>query len=151
MGPRLPTSSILANHTFKAYKPLAMRLPASLLLLLPLAVTAGERPDFQSEIRPILAENCFHCHGPDQKARKSKLRLDTLEGASKGGETGPAIVPGKPEESELVARMFSEDEDEQMPPRKAKRSLSLTPVSYTNLRAHETGRTGVCRLVLDKK
>ena len=126
MEPRPLTSSILADLTIKTYKPLAMRLPASLLLLLPLIVTAGEQPNFQSEIRPILAENCFHCHGPDQKARKSKLRLDTLEGATRGGETGAAIVPGKPEESELVARIFSEDEDEQMPPRKAKRSLSLT-------------------------
>ena len=120
------TSSILANYTIKTYKPLAMRLPASLLLLSPLIVTAGERPDFQSEIRPILAENCFHCHGPDQKARKSKLRLDTLEGATKGGESGAAIAPGKPEESELVARIFSEDGDEHMPPPKSKRSLSLT-------------------------
>ena len=109
-----------------------MRLPASLLLLWPLAATAGESPDFGSEIQPILAENCFPCHGPDDKARKSKLRLDTFEGATTSGELGEAIVPGKPEESELVVRILSEDGDERMPPPKSKRSL--TPAQLKRLK-----------------
>ena len=85
---------------------------------------ANEGPDFGRDIRPILAENCYHCHGPDEQAREAKLRLDTFEGATTGGASGPAIVPGKPEESELIARIFSSDGDEHMPPPSSKRVLS---------------------------
>ncbi len=85
---------------------------------------ASEGPDFGREIRPILAENCYHCHGPDEQAREAKLRLDTFEGATTGGETGPAIVPGKPGESELMARILSPDADDHMPPQDSKRLLT---------------------------
>ena len=85
---------------------------------------ANEGPDFGREIRPILAENCYHCHGPDEQAREAKLRLDTFEGATTGGETGPAIVPGKPGESELIARILSPDADDHMPPQDSKRVLT---------------------------
>lgn len=85
---------------------------------------ASEGPDFGREIRPILAENCYHCHGPDEQAREAKLRLDTFEGATTGGETGPAIVPGKPGESELIARILSPDADDHMPPQDSKRVLT---------------------------
>jgi len=85
---------------------------------------ASEGPDFGREIRPILAENCYHCHGPDEQAREAKLRLDTFEGATTGGETGPAIVPGKPGESELIARILSPDADDHMPPKDSKRVLT---------------------------
>src|SRR5690349_4697048 len=71
--------------------------------------------DFTRQIRPILAENCFACHGPDDKARKAKLRLDTKEGAL--GHSG-RIVPGKADESDLIARVTSKDADEVMPPPK---------------------------------
>ncbi|NNM29934.1 MAG: DUF1553 domain-containing protein [Akkermansiaceae bacterium] len=75
-------------------------------------------------MRPILSENCFHCHGPDEDARKAELRLDSFEGATEGGEFEIPVVPGKPDESELVARIFSDDPDEIMPPPESKRSLT---------------------------
>ena len=96
----------------------------SILLLWPFAVMASESPDFGRDIRPILAENCYHCHGPDEQAREAKLRLDTFEGATTGGASGPAIVPGKPGESELIARIFSSDGDDHMPPPSSKRVLT---------------------------
>ena len=85
---------------------------------------AEDPPDFNREIRPILAENCFHCHGPDKKSRKGGLRLDTLEGARGGGEFAEAVVPGKPERSELITRIYSDDPDELMPPPDSKRTLT---------------------------
>jgi|TARA_B110000037_G_scaffold157909_1_gene178181 hypothetical protein len=96
------------------------------LLLLPWTIqeAAGEAPDFNRDIRPILAENCFHCHGPDKKAREGSLRLDTFEGATEGGEFANPIIPGKPDESEVIARIRTTDPDERMPPPKSKRSLT---------------------------
>src|SRR5262249_45437927 len=76
--------------------------------------------DFVRQDAPILSENCFACHGPDEKARKAKLRLDTKAGAFarlRGG--GSAIVAGKPAESELFRRVNSADADERMPPAKS--------------------------------
>ena len=76
--------------------------------------------DYAREVRPILAESCFQCHGQDAATRKGKLRLDTREGQAKPG----VIVAGKPEESELIARILSPHEDEVMPPPEAKRVLT---------------------------
>ena len=69
--------------------------------------------DFTRDIQPILQANCYECHGP-QKSR-GHLRLDLASGAMKGGETGPAIVPGKSEESLLVRRILGLDGDDRMP------------------------------------
>src|SRR5690349_19075874 len=80
-----------------------------------LAADAG-KVDFNFQIRPLLSDRCFTCHGPDEKARKAKLRLDTREGLFKQLEDGTAVVkPGKPTESELVRRIRATDDD-QMPP-----------------------------------
>jgi hypothetical protein len=76
--------------------------------------------DFGRDVRPILSENCYHCHGQDAERREGKLRLDTREGQRKGG----VIVPGKPGESELVIRIFSRDDAERMPPPDSHRTLS---------------------------
>jgi hypothetical protein len=85
---------------------------------------AGQDP-FTSQVRPILARHCFKCHGPDDKARKAKLRLDVRNQAIKPAASGTvAIVPGKPDESELVERIFAVDESERMPPAAAKVPLS---------------------------
>ncbi len=82
--------------------------------------------DFTRQVRPILAENCFACHGPDDKARKAKLRLDTKEGAL--GHAG-AIVPGKPDESELIARVTSKEADQVMPPPKSGKKLTAEQIA----------------------
>ena len=81
--------------------------------------------DFNDQVRPILSRHCFKCHGPDDKGRKAKMRLDLEETAKTPAGSGERpIVPGKPDESELVRRIFAEDPDELMPPRAANSSLS---------------------------
>jgi hypothetical protein len=78
-----------------------------------------QRVDFNFQIRPLLSDRCFKCHGPDAKSRKADLRLDVLENAIavRDKKTGTrAIVPGKPEQSEVIRRITSTDPDEQMPP-----------------------------------
>src|SRR5438876_10589992 len=82
----------------------------------------GAPVDFSRDVRPILSRHCFKCHGPDDKARKAKLRLDVRESAVKK----EAIVPGKPGKSELVRRIFSAEESERMPPAATKNPLSET-------------------------
>jgi hypothetical protein len=77
------------------------------------------RVEFNRDVRPILSDHCFLCHGPDKNRRKADLRLDIRDVALKA----EAFVPGKPEESELVARIFSTDPDEQMPPPKSNKRL----------------------------
>ena len=81
--------------------------------------------EFQREVQPLLAEHCSKCHGVDPKTRKGKLRLDTREGALKGGSSGEAaIVPGRPDKSELFLRITSRDADTVMPPPGEKKPLS---------------------------
>jgi len=83
--------------------------------------------DFNFQVRPLLSDRCFKCHGPDEKARKAKMRLDTREGALKELEDGWAVIkPGDPSKSELVRRIFTADEDDLMPPPKSNLKLSPT-------------------------
>src|SRR3954463_2934626 len=101
------------------------RLLPSITLLAVLAgpmspVRAAETLRFNRDIRPILSENCFACHGHDKNQRKAKLRLDVREVALERG----AIVPGKPGESKLVEHIFATDPDEIMPPPKSHKTLS---------------------------
>ena len=87
--------------------------------------TPAGKLDFNRDIRPILSEACFHCHGPDKKTRESRLRLDLREEAVKESKLGELpIVPGHPEKSDLIARILSDDKDEQMPPPKAHKALT---------------------------
>src|SRR5436190_14468435 len=76
--------------------------------------------DFNRDVRPILAENCFKCHGPDEKERKAKLRLDDRDVALKRG----AFVPGTARDSELIARVTNSDLDKRMPPLKTGKKLT---------------------------
>ena len=87
------------------------------------------KADFNREIRPILTENCYKCHGPDDGARKAKLRFDLREAALKPAKSGKiAIVPGAPEKSEMIARVTTTDDDDRMPPLKTGKKLSSAQV-----------------------
>lgn len=91
------------------------------------SLAQGERKlEFNRDIRPILSDGCFHCHGPDEKERKGGLRLDLESHAFKPGKSGfSAIVKGEVEESEMIARIFlSEDDEEHMPPLDSGKSIT---------------------------
>src|SRR3954466_3253032 len=75
--------------------------------------------NFSREIRPILSENCFACHGPDEGQRKAKLRLDTKEGAFEVKDGKPIIKAGDASASELIQRIVTSDDDDVMPPPKS--------------------------------
>src|SRR6185436_2677350 len=85
----------------------------------------GRTVDFNRDIQPILADNCYACHGPDEKQRKAGLRLDTKEGVFRVKDGKAVIVPGRSAQSELYRRISTPDDDEDhMPPLKSKRHLS---------------------------
>jgi hypothetical protein len=89
-------------------------------LLVTSASAATPTLTYNRDIRPILSDNCFRCHGADKAARKAKLRLDDRDVAIEKG----AIVPGKPDESELVSRIFNTNEDDVMPPSDSHKQLT---------------------------
>jgi mono/diheme cytochrome c family protein len=86
---------------------------------------AEEKIDFNRQIRPLISNHCVACHGPDDKERKADLRLDTVEGATADLGGYAAVVPGKPDESEMLLRILSEDDEEVMPP--PKKGKRFTP------------------------
>ena len=99
------------------------RFALLIAVLLPVSGRAADPViDFNRDVRPILSNNCFACHGPDEKERKGKLRLDTPDGALK------ALTPGKPDDSELIARVVSADAEMVMPPPKTGKKLSAKDV-----------------------
>src|SRR5262245_8735196 len=80
------------------------------------SVRAADKVDFEQQIKPILELDCVRCHGPEKP--KGKLRLDTKEGALKGGDNGPALVPGKPDQSPLYkSTILPADDENRMPPK----------------------------------
>ena len=81
--------------------------------------------DFNRDVRPILANHCFKCHGPDDQNRQAGLRLDHRERATAEADSGEIpIVPGKPDESQLIQRIYSTDKSEMMPPPETRKPLS---------------------------
>jgi mono/diheme cytochrome c family protein len=108
--PRSLTRSSLACLTLAAVAVLTTAAPEK----------GAGKLEYNRDIRPILAENCFACHGPDSAARKAKLRLDVREEAIQAG----AVTPGSPEKSALIERIFSEDANDRMPPVKSRKSLT---------------------------
>ena len=92
---------------------------AAICLLVCVSVFSKEKINFNKDIRPILSDRCFHCHGPDEHDRKKDLRLDVAEGADgayrlRKGKAG--IKPGSPDESTVWLRIITDDEDDVMPP-----------------------------------
>jgi hypothetical protein len=116
------------------------RLPLHALVLFGLAgstcLGAETAPgiDFDRDVRPILTEHCFACHGPDAGKRKAGFRLDTKPGAFAELNGHRAIVPGKPDESPLVDRVRSDDPDEMMPPPEARKRKPFSPADADLLR-----------------
>src|SRR5438552_18398120 len=101
------------------------RIKCFLLVLLLGLMTGGtargsDKVEYNRDIRPILMENCFACHGADSAARKAGLRLDQRDVAIEK----EAIVPGQPEKSGVIDRIFAEDVKERMPPAKTKKTLT---------------------------
>ena len=108
------------------------KLTSLLCLFMLLAVTdsavtslLSAEVDFNRDVRPILSETCFQCHGPDAEHREADLRLDTPEGAYAALDDHFAIVPGNPSESTVFDRISSTDPDEMMPPPDS--NLKITP------------------------
>ena len=87
--------------------------------------------DFDESILPLISDRCFQCHGPDEAARESGLRLDTREGAFAAGDSGElAIVPGNPTDSAIYQRITSDDPDLVMPPPESGLSLQAEEKIY---------------------
>jgi hypothetical protein len=121
---------VVRPPTFVASLFIAAAAAATLVVPAALRAATTTAPDFQREIRPILSNNCFKCHGPDEKERKggkegnAGLRLDTEEGSRADlGDGAVAIAPGHPEQSELIARITTTDKDDLMPPPKSGKKL----------------------------
>ncbi len=119
-----------------------MRIALVFVLLVGLGSARGEEPqakktggpaasvNYARDVRPVLSDNCFACHGPDDQKRKAGLRFDTKGGAFAKLESGStAVVPGKPEESELIDRIESHDADLQMPPKKSGKQLTAAQIA----------------------
>lgn len=96
-------------------------IPCLMVLCLP---NASAEVDFNSQVRPILSDKCFFCHGPDKNTREADLRLDLADGAYRNDDGIRPVVPGKPEESEIIHRIFSSDPDELMPPPESNKFLT---------------------------
>ncbi|MEI8021980.1 MAG: DUF1549 domain-containing protein, partial [Schlesneria sp.] len=96
-------------------------------------IAADKSPTYDRDVRPILSQFCFKCHGPDDGQRQAGLRLDTKEGATSIVDSGhQAIVPGNIDQSELIRRILSEDADVRMPPPSTK--FIMTDAQKTTLK-----------------
>jgi hypothetical protein len=93
----------------------------------------ARRVEFNRDVRPILSNTCFTCHGPDDKLRKARLRLDREKGAGKIRGGSSVLVGGRPDDSELFKRITSNDPKERMPPPKLKKGLTKDQVELVRL------------------
>lgn len=123
-------SPVLVHQSFRS---VLLVVGAAIILSFEAGSAAvDEQVDFNTDIRPVLSDKCFQCHGPDPETRESDLRLDTRQGAVADLGGYAALVPGKPEESELWNRVISDDPDERMPPADAEKDL--TPAQIATIR-----------------
>lgn len=126
IGEKHDAYSLASSRGFTDMKPKLVLFALAAIVANPGGpVAAGAAPvDFNRDVRPILSDKCFACHGPDEKHRKAKLRLDVGKAALDSG----VLMPGKPEKSPLVERITSKDEEEQMPPAKSGKKLTAAEV-----------------------
>ena len=136
--PTFPPSDEMRCHAFHGCNRAVSLLTTYRLrrgIGIPPRVAVAQTPtiDFDRDIRPILSDKCFVCHGPDEQHREAGLRLDRKSGVF--GDLGGyrAVVPGNPDESELLRRVEAEDQSERMPPVDTK--LAITPMEAAKLRA----------------
>lgn len=110
-------------------------IPAALAVWLPGAAWSDGtvKLDYGRDVRPILSENCFHCHGQDSKKRMAGLRLDTFEGATEPRAGKRALVPGQPEASELFLRITAQHPARRMPPASSNRALTPEQIATLKL------------------
>src|SRR5580698_9817647 len=101
-------------------------LSVTVFALLPVFASAAEPVDYLRDVKPLLLKNCVGCHGPD--LRRGSLRLDTTASALKGGDEGPAVVPGKGDDSLLVQAVSGAEGVKEMPP-KGKTKLSAEQIA----------------------
>jgi mono/diheme cytochrome c family protein len=90
------------------------------LLFIPFFLRAEEKVDFNTQIKSLLSNRCIACHGPDEEHREAGLRLDTFEGATRDIDGYSAIVPGNPEDSEILFRVTLEHGDQELMPPKGR-------------------------------
>ncbi|MDF1861717.1 MAG: PSD1 and planctomycete cytochrome C domain-containing protein, partial [Verrucomicrobiales bacterium] len=105
--------------------------------------TRGEEIDFTRDVRPILSENCFHCHGPDAKARKGELRLDSEADVKRDRDGYAVVTPGQSEKSELFRRLVTHDEDDLMPPADSNRTLTTKEIETVRKWIDDGGEWGL--------
>src|SRR2546428_11746487 len=99
-------------------------MAAGICTLTAVAAAPADRISFNRDVRPIMSDTCFRCHGPDRNARKADMRLDIREEAVKPTRSGHApIVPGDPDKSEIITRIFSTGASV-MPPKSAHKELT---------------------------
>jgi hypothetical protein len=142
-GSAVPGTRFRHNFALSAWAP-SLCIAAALLIptvgchnkqAIPGAAQTAQRLDFNQDVQPILASNCFSCHGPDPEMRKAGLRLDLEESAFRKRPGHPdAIVPGRPEQSELIKRIESKDPHHLMPQNAQGEAKPMRPADIAILR-----------------
>ena len=113
------------NNNSRIFGPLALICSVLSLTLSTKQSLEAKEINFSKDILPLLSNNCFECHGPDQAKRKAGLRLDKAEGAKTKLESGSiGLVPGNISESEIYHRIMSNDPEEVMPPADSGKKLT---------------------------
>ena len=122
--PELHWNLLIMNGTHPLWKVSALGIFVVLTSAFAAEEALPEKVDFNKHIRPIFSNKCFACHGPDEKQREVNLRLDTKEGAFADRDGKKIIVPGKPDESELIRRVTTDDPKERMPLKKTNKVVT---------------------------